>query len=317
MSEEEKTRTDEVQEYKDDIEEIINEAAKVKELAQSNIEENRDICVNMDRVEDSLGKQKEIAETLTKDVVDTIAEPDWDNMRNQFGQASNTRRTVLSLRRDMESTKTQMSGFTTVTSTFASSTASSGWSGYEILGTYADKYPPVKRVLEKVEFHPTWIKDIDFIKQELPRIMPNVVKEFESVIADMSGTWDPDLKHKALLSLRSVIFYQLFDTLAEEPLYCQTPWYKLTPPSGTPFRKKRFCQAKFFIIGMRDESQFSQSMMDTINKTAMELQNRFDQMSNYGKEGASSTLVDNCYRETLASFANALRLKSEVQKNYP
>jgi hypothetical protein len=167
-----------------------------------------------------------------------------------------------------------------------------------------------------VEFLPTWTEDIDFIRRGLQKMMPSVLKEFESVIADMSGTGNPELKYKALLSLRSVMFDQLLDILADESRYCQTPWFKITPPQ-TPFRKKRFCQAKFFIIGDRNVSGLPQSMNDAVDKTAMELQNHFDQMSNYGKQGASSTLVDNCYKETLASFANAFKLKSEVEKSYP
>ncbi len=316
MSEDEKTRADEVQEYKEDIDETIDEATKVKKLAQFDIEDNKAICVNMDKVQDSLGKQKEIAETLTKDVLDAIAEPDWDNMRNQFGQASNIRRIMSSLHRDMESTRTSVSSYTTVTNTVAASGASAGWSGYEILKGYSVKYPSVEKALETVELLPTWMEDIDFIRQELQKMMPSVLKDFEGVIADMSGTGKPELKYKALLSLRSVIFNQLLDTLADESQYCQTTWFKITPLQ-TPFRKKRFCQAKFFIIGNRDVSGFPQSMSNAVDKTAMELQNHFDQMSNYGKQGASSTLVDNCYKETLASFANAFKLKSEVEKSYP
>ncbi len=316
MSEDEKTRADEVQEYKENINETIDIATKVKKLAQSDIEDNKTICVNMDKVEDTLGKQKQIAETLTKDVLDAIAEPDWDNMRNQFGQASNIRRIVSSLHRDMESARTSVSSFTTVASTVVSSNAVSSLSVYEISKGYSDKYPLVEKALKKVAFLPTWMEDIDFIKRALQKMMPSVLKDFEGVIADMSGTGNPELKYKALLSLRSVIFDQLLDILADESQYCQTTWFKITPPK-TPFKQKRFCQAKFFIIGNRDVSGFQQSMTNAVDKTAMELQNHFDQMSNYGKQGASSTLVDNCYKETLSSFANAFKLKSEVEKSYP
>jgi len=316
MSEDEKTRADEVQEYKEDIDETIDKATKVKKLAQSNIEDDKAICVNMDKVTDSLGKQKEIAETLTKDVLDAIAQPDWDNMRNQFGQASNIRRVMSSLHRDMESTRTVVRSYTTVASTVATSNATAGVSGYEILKEYSDKYASVEKALKTVKFLPTWMEDIDFIRKELQKMMPSVLKEFEGVIADMSGTGNPELKYKALLSLRSVIFHQLLDTLADESQYCQTSWFKIAPPQ-TSFKKKRFCQAKFFIVGNRNVSGLPQSMNDAVNKTAMELRDHFDQMSNYGKQGASSTLVDNCYKETLASFANALKLKSEVEKSYP
>jgi hypothetical protein len=124
------------------------------------------------------------------------------------------------------------------------------------------------------------------------------------------------LRHSALLLLRSVIFTQIFDKIADESIYSQTPWYRITP-AGHPARRMRFCQAKFFIIGNRDEAKFPQAMIDAINKAARELHQHFDDMSKYGKEGASNVLVETCYRDTLASFANALRLRSEVQKSYP
>jgi hypothetical protein len=146
--------------------------------------------------------------------------------------------------------------------------------------------------------------------------MPSALKEFESVVADMSTIGDADLKHKALLGLRSVIFNKLLDIIAPQALYSRTSWFKLTPTTlaGAPFRKKRFCQPKFFIFGNNDETAFPQSMIDVVNKTSTEMATHFNEMSEYGKEGGSGILVDNCYRETLTSFANAIRLRNQFQK---
>jgi hypothetical protein len=114
--------------------------------------------------------------------------------------------------------------------------------------------------------------------------------------------------------LRSVFFDQLLDIIAPEALYSLTPWFKLTP-AGAPFRRMRFCQPKFFIFGNNDETAFPQSMIDAVNKTSTEMATHFNEMSEYGKVGAAGILVDNCYRETLTSFANAIRLRNEFQKH--
>jgi hypothetical protein len=110
------------------------------------------------------------------------------------------------------------------------------------------------------------------------------------------------------------LFNRLLDILAPEPQYSQTSWFKRTP-TGAPFRRMRFCQPKFFIFGNNNETGFPQSMIDSVNKTSGEMAAHFHEMSEYGKEGASGILVNNCYRETLTSFANAIRLRNEFQKH--
>ena len=316
MSEEEKTRADEVQEFKINIENTREDARHIKEMAQKNIEDSRSLCVDVDTIDDSLFKENLIADTLTKDVVDNIPQDDWNHIRGQFEQAAHTERIMRSLRRDMEGTRKEISAYTTLVNASTSSNSASGSSLQSVLWPHADRFPPVREALNTVQFLPTWVDDIEFIRQGLTKIMPTVLDVFNSVVADMSATGNPNLAHKALLSFRSVIFYQLLDAVAPEVVYCQTPWFGITPPK-TPFKQMRFCQAKFFMIGSRDESVFPQSIMDAVNKTGMELQEKFNQMSDYGKEGANVTLVQNCYRESLASFSSAIKLRAEVEKSYP
>lgn len=316
MTEEEKTRPEEVQDFKESIEEILKETDQIKKIAQQNIEEGKAICVDMDKLQDTLGKEKIIAESMTVEVVGSMSEDEWSQMRGQFFQAANTYKGMSSLRRDMEGVGAHLHQFTLVASTVASSNSTAVLSGSNILMSHVEQYPSVEVAITTVKLSPTWIEDIAFIKEEIKTMTPNVSKEFEGVVADMSGTGDATRKYKALLALRSVLFDQLLDIIASEVQYSQTSWFKRTPstPALAPFRKKRFCQPKFFIFGNNDETAFPQSMIVAINKTSIEMATHFREMSKYGKEGATETLVNNCYRETLTSFANAIRLRNQFQK---
>jgi len=316
MGEEEKTRIEEVRDFKDNIEEIQKEKDEVKKMAQESIQDSKAICVNMDKLNDTLRDDKIIADSLTEDVVNGISKEDWTGMRNQFAQTANAHKSMSSLRRDMEGARLQTQQFRLVSDTILSSNATTSVSSTFIMGAYARRHPPLAKALATVRVSSTLTQDIDLIKAELKKIVPDVSKEFESVVADVSGTGDANLKYNALLTLRSVFFDRLLDIIASKAQYTQTSWFKRTPttPAGAPFRRMRFCQPKFFIFGNNDEAAFPQSMIDAVNKTSTEMATHFNEMSQYGKEGATGILVDNCYRETLTSFANAIRLRNQFQK---
>jgi regulator of replication initiation timing len=313
MSEEEKTRSEEVEDFKHNIEGILKEKDEVKKMAQQSIEDSKAICVDMDKLQDTLQNEKIIADSLTEDVVGGISNEDWRGMRTQFAQTANAHKGMSSLRRDMEGARLQTQQFRFISNTILSSNATTSVSATFIMGPYAQHYPPVSKAIATVKISSTLTQDIDFIRVELKKIVPDVSKAFESVVADMSGTGDRNLKHRALLALRSVIFNQLLDKIAPEALYSLTKWFKITPP-GVPFRKMRFCQTKFFIFGSNDETAFAQSMIDAVNKASFEMAAHFDDMSEYGKKGASDILVDNCYRQTVTSFANCMKLRTQFQK---
>jgi hypothetical protein len=316
MSEEEKTREQEVQDYKDTIKEMKKEATKVKEIAQGEIEIEKGICVDMDKLQDTLSKEEIVAETLTKEVVINMPEELWKDMRSFFVQSANNYRGVSSLRRDIEDAKSQVQYFRTTASTLVGSNSTSALSAVHIMTPYANRYPLVGKALATVKLSPTWIADIAFIKEELKKITPDVSKSFEGVVAEMSGAGDPKLKHRVLLSLRSVIFDQLLDIISPEAQYSKTSWFNRTPtaPAGASFRKMRFCQPKFFIFGNRDETAFPQSTIDAVDKAASEMALHFNEMSDYGKNGATASVVDSCYMQTITSFANAIRLRNQIQK---
>ena len=74
MSEEEKTRPEEVQEFKENIEETQKETDQIKKIAQQNIEASKAICVDMDKLQDTLNKEKIMAATMTVEVVDDMSQ---------------------------------------------------------------------------------------------------------------------------------------------------------------------------------------------------------------------------------------------------
>lgn len=316
MSEEEKTRIEEVRDFKDNIEEIQKEKDEVKKMAQESIQDSKAICVDMDELDDTLRNEKIIADSLTEDVVSGISTEDWRGMRTQFAQTANAHKGMSSLRRDMEDARSHIREFKFISDTFVSSNTTTAISATYIIGPYAQRHPPLAKALATVRISSTLTQDIDLIKAELKKIVPDVSKEFESVVAEMSGTGDPNLKHRALLPLRSVFFNRLLDVVAPEKQYSQTSWFKRTPTTaaGVPFRRMRFCQTKFFIFGSNDENAFAQSMIDAVNKASFEMAAHFDDMSEYGKKGASGILVDNCYRQTITSFANCIKLRTQFQK---
>ena len=167
MNEEEKTRPEEVQDFKDNIEEVLKETDQIKRIAQQNIEADKAICVDMDKLQDTLGKEKIIAESMTVEVVDGMSHDEWSQMRSQFAQTANTHRGMSSLRRDMEGVGAHVQQFTLVTSTTASSNSTAVMSGSHILAPYANQYPSIRIALETVTFSPTWIEYIALIRQEL------------------------------------------------------------------------------------------------------------------------------------------------------
>ena len=120
-------------------------------------------------------------------------------------------------------------------------------------------------------------------------------------------------KYKTLLAIRSVIFYQLFDTVAKESDYSKTVWYRISSN-----RKKRYCQAKFFILGYNDESNIPSSSVKIIDDTATKLQDIFNNLSGYGKYGESKVLLlENTFRDTISYFATALKLRKHFYLSSP
>ena len=314
---EEKTRSEEVKEFEENVEQATKETDLIQKLAQQQIEDSKTICVGMDKVKNVLEKEKKVAESLSPDIVKKVSEPHWESLRKSyFEKLKSDFRVLESFRRDMESNTSQVSGLKTVVSTSATSIGATGSSGYDVLIKVSDDHPPMKEILRKVEFEKTWLDEIELIKQEFQKVVPDVLKRFESVVRDMSGTGDSELKYKALLNLRSIMFDQIFEKMAPEKLYSLAKWYKMAPP-GTVLRKKRFCQPKFFMLDSQDEAAYSQSIIVSVNKTAKELHDHFDEMSELGKKGGDAILVNNCYHRTLSSIANALRLGSQFQATSP
>ena len=101
----------------------------------------------------------------------------------------------------MEGARLQIHQFRFISDTILSSNATTSVSATYIMEPYAQHYPPVAKALATVKISSTLTQDIDLIRGELKKIVPDVSKEFESVVADMSGTGDANLKHRALLSL--------------------------------------------------------------------------------------------------------------------
>ena len=163
------------------------------------------------------------------------------------------------------------------------------------------KYDPyLAPHVKVVEEFKTTNDHADFIKSELNVICPGRVSDFDKIFIEWK-TIDPEVKYTSLLSLRSLIFYQTFDSLCEESKYSKAPWFK----GG----KKRFCQAKYFMLGNNDEKTLITTIGIQINSIANDMQKYFDNLSDYGKHGHDQATTDRLFSDVLAAFYQSLRIR--------
>ena len=69
-----------------------------KKIAQKSIEDSKAICVDMDKLHDTLRDEKIIADSLTEDVVNGMSNEDWMGMITEFAQTANAHKGMSSLR---------------------------------------------------------------------------------------------------------------------------------------------------------------------------------------------------------------------------
>jgi regulator of replication initiation timing len=109
----EKDRSTQIKIFQESVEETLKEADQVTKLAQKEIQENRAICVGVDKIKDILHKDQIILGTLSGDIVTQIPESQWAPIRSYFNRLNNYSRGLYNVRRDMEAGASQSGGFRT------------------------------------------------------------------------------------------------------------------------------------------------------------------------------------------------------------
>jgi hypothetical protein len=179
--------------------------------------------------------------------------------------------------------------------------ASSSTSGTIYLTISHLNNPQINKEIENVRNH--IFENLEFIKNELLQLSPNLIKEFDGIIRDWFNA-DSDFKHNYILNLRSVIFYEIFDTLCKEADFNKTSWF-----NSARDRRMRLSQTKFFILGYKDENKLPDTQRHQIDQLAVNMQQFFNDMSEYGKTGRIVSNPDVLFENVITHFRIAIELR--------
>ena len=309
-----KNRINVFEQHKRTRKELPLEYKKTMKLSQKGISIYKNICEKTNKVSDiDENTNKAFKTYLTPDRIQEMPDNLWSEYERLANKDNRRLENFKQINYDIENQNRELGSLDSTAVAYCSTAVSTTNSILDVIKFTSDieKDSSVTLILSSQLEETLW-DDIDFIKRELLNIMPNVSKNFEDVVSDWSSKED-EYKYKILLDLRSLIFHQLLDNVCKEPDIGKLPWSK-NAQKGTNEPRLRFRQVKYFMLGNRDEASIPPSTLDSINNTANELQLYFDNMSGFGKEGKEFPFVEGCYRETISSFANALRIKPKINK---
>lgn len=313
MANEEKTMNENnskkkrIGEHEEILKKTLTELDKGKVNVQQIVEKGKEICESIDKSKDSVEKELDVVRNLPS-IIPHINNEQWREYDRIIQRNMMFYGTASAFSQETSEYNNQITNIASTASTFPVVTGSSVGSVFNTFSNISEHAFQTK--IQKIEIKDKTSENIDLIKNELTSIRPQLVKDFESIILDWSSTADIELKYKVLLNLRLTLFYQLLDNLSPESSYSKTSWFQRSNN-----RKKRFCQVKFFILGFQDEINIPQSTLSQVNNIASDLQSHFDNMSNFGKYGEKSVLVENSFKEAISSFSVALKLRKQFYKH--
>ena len=94
-----------------------------------------------------------------------------------------------------------------------------------------------------------------------------------------------------LIDIRSIIFDQLFEILCPKSVYKRTDWFR-NAKSKSDDKKKRYCQAKYFILGRTVFSSLNPIEQNDINKVCKHMYDLFNKLGSV--EYVKNKAIDHC-----------------------
>lgn len=286
--------------HMENIDRVKKNLSEGKEIAKKEIQQFKRVYDNLDKAETQLEKEKEIASAFSTAETDDISEPSWIVYEGMVDRSvtvcSSAEAFVADLAIHIEKSEQLVTAASILDDLLSSSgaTANIAFRNDTFLAPQVESWGVVANTIND---------NAEFIKSELNNICPDKVTAFEKIFMDWK-TADPEIKYTTLLSLRSLIFNQIFDSLCEVSKYSKSPWFH----GG----KKRFCQTKYFILGDSDESNLIPTIALQINSIANDMQKYFDKLSEYGKHGHNQAITDALFCDVLSAFSQCLG----TRKNY-
>lgn len=259
-------------------------------------------CANLGKTRESVQKAKIALDEFPTINLQQIKEEDWQEYKKVVDRDEEQLNLYFNIHKDFVTYIRPTSHLIESTDSSANASAS-GTSNVAIFLSDISTDPNYTEKLLILGLDDTLDSNIAFIKSELKNIKPDIVSAFDSIIQDWYSK--SSQKYEVLLNLRSIIFHQFLDEVAQQSYYSKAPWFKKS--SNT---KLRFCQVKFLILGYNDEPRIPDSSLNDINFKASYLSSLFSDLSEYGKKGnASDAVIEKTFRETITYFKAALELR--------
>lgn len=299
---EEENRIETVKRHKENLLKIDGEFSDLQGKLMKGIDNHRQFCEDIEKAREPIQKEIKAIESLPTSKIGEIEEDYWGRYQEIVERNEELLGSYSAIRQDVEIYTSLIPSLDASFNATANVSGSTTVNVVTILSSM--NLDPIYNIkLKELDLTDTIVEQIEFIKTKLQVIKPDILSDFDSVVKDWSST--AAQKYKTLLAIRSVIFYQLLDTVAKESDYSKTVWYSISSN-----RKKRYCQVKFFVLGYNDELNVPSSSVKIIDDTATKLYDLFNNLSEYGKYGESKVLLlENAFRDTISYFATALKLR--------
>lgn len=308
MAEDERDRKDEVNGYVSSLKERLKKAQEVKELNASNQEQLRNVSVSLDATIDNSRKSIEVLSQVLPSVLDSVKPELWSYFRELKAESD---RQVGSLGAVANEVRQATAVGGTVLAMVSGAGSASVIETRFIIGALATPKAPVQNGSRVMAIADTLSDDIGVIQAELESISAGISSRLKEVVKDWSST-PSDRKWQVLLTLRSVVFSQLFETFAKESDYSKTAWYQTGANKGM-----RYAEPKFFMTGFRKEEDLSPAAHMEIENVSTEFQTNFRHLSDYGKEGVDSSLAEATFRKTLSLLKQSLLVRKTWFRSGP
>ena len=305
---EEENRIETVKRHKENLQKIDGEFSDLKGKLMRGIDNHRQFCEDIGKAREPIQKEIEAIESLPTSKIGEIEEDCWGRYQEIVERNEELLGSYSAIRQDVEMYTSLIPSLDASFNATANVSGSTTVNVVTILSSM--NLDPIYNIkLKELELSDTIVEQIDFIKTKLQVIKPDILSDHDSVVKDWSST--SAQKYKTLLAIRSIIFYQLLDTVAKNTDYSRTVWFKQSrfPSSWKRREIHRYCQVKFFILGYNDKSNIPNSSVKIIDNTARNLCILFGKLSEYGKIGKrSDTVIERTFRDTISYFATALKL---------
>lgn len=272
---------------------------QLKEFYQEEIEKKKKICKDFAKVEDEFSARLKIWNEIESDpsIVDNDSWPLQEETMERDQEAVQSLETyseALTAGANLNDREVATVSGTIVTNvTSGTPSLTSGIRDYNL-----DKL--------EIEIQETIWGDLKDIKKRLNDFDPKFAEDLENIIQEWASLPDNE-KWTILTNLRDFIFTRFFEKagLSTKSQFKNCPWFDESSQGiRTP-------QAKYFIQGCKDDSEFPPPILNVINNTSKQIKRNHHRLSRLGKNGGSKEETKNAIRNTLSSFKNALELNNQ------